>query len=85
MLPLFDAGEVGAIRAEFWRALATFPEYVPAVRTADMPADLQQHYVQGGFGALGNPSSFHAPFCREWRSRALAMLRITSPHLVALS
>jgi hypothetical protein len=47
-------------RAEFLHTLNTFPEFNP------------QHgkdYVMGGFGALGNPASFHNPFARklqEW-------------------
>ncbi len=45
----------------------SFPEYLPSVSTSD----LEQHFVQGGFGALGNPASFHNPFVREWRVRAL--------------
>jgi hypothetical protein len=71
VLPLFGPGETGAIRAAFWAALASFPEFLPAVRTGRMATDLQQHAVQGGFGALGNPASFHNGFVREWRARAL--------------
>ena len=68
VLPLFAPTDVDAIRSRFWAAVATFPEFLPEVSTANV----QQHFVQGGFGALGNPASFHNPFVREWRARALA-------------
>ena len=71
VLPLFPASDVPAIRQAFWKAVASFPEYQPHVRGKDLPAALEQHLVQGGFGALGNPASFHNPFVREWRARAL--------------
>ena len=71
VLPLFPADEVGHVREAFWQAVASFPEYAPAVRTAELAADVTQHYVQGGFGALGNPASFHNRFARDWRARAL--------------
>ena len=72
VVPLLPADEIKATRKAFWRAIASFPEYQAAVTSvADMAKDLTQHYVQGGFGALGNPASFHNSFVREWRTRAL--------------
>lgn len=51
VLPLISADEIAAVRKAFWDAVDTFPEYLPDVSTAS----LTQHYVQGGFGALGTP------------------------------
>lgn len=65
-LPLIPADEIPAVRRRFRKELSTFPEYLPTVNTESDA----QHFVQGGFGALGNPSSFHAPFVRDWRWRA---------------
>ena len=76
VLPIFPASEVPAIRRAFWRAVASFPEYQTHVRSKDLPAALEQHFVQGGFGALGNPASFHHPAVRRCRTR-----RTTSANL----
>ena len=50
-----------ALREEFDDTLRNFPEYQPN----------PTHYVGGGFGALGNPGSFHNPFVRELRTRCM--------------
>lgn len=43
----------------FWQAMDEFPEYT--VRGKDAQR------VLGGFGALGNPASFHHPTVQRWR------------------
>ena len=43
----------------FWRAMDEFPEYKITGRNVQR--------VLGGFGGLGNPSSFHHPTVQSWR------------------
>jgi hypothetical protein len=59
VVPVFPKQERGRVNKQFMDTLAEFPEYVPGAT----------QYVLGGFGALGNPSSFHAPAVRGWRRR----------------
>ena len=59
-LQVLPTENIPEFREEFIRTLAEeSPEFLP-----DAPA-----YVVGGFGALGNPSSFHHPFFRDLRHR----------------
>lgn len=44
-----------------WKAMDEFPEYKLKGRTVQR--------VLGGFGGLGNPSSFHHPTVQRWRIR----------------
>jgi hypothetical protein len=59
VIPVLSTAECVEWNGEFRAALASFPEYLP---------DPQVH-VLGGFGALGNPSSFHALQVRAFRRR----------------
>ena len=70
VIPFLDAATLGLSQARFIDTLENFPEYLPNVS----PHDPSQHYVQGGFGALGNPSSFHNPFVRDMRRRAQVLV-----------
>mgnify|MGYP001597566781 CR=1 FL=1 len=54
--------ELASLQREFDATLRSFPEYVPGAT----------QYVGGGFGALANPASFHNPFVRDLRERAMA-------------
>ena len=47
--------------------LAGFPEFV---QDGKKPLEM---YVMGGFGALGNPASFHNPFVRKLRNWIMHM------------
>lgn len=54
-LPIIPEDQLECIHTEFIDTLKSFPEYNhPTV-----------FYVAGGFGALGNPSSFHNPLVRK--------------------
>jgi hypothetical protein len=53
---------IDLLQTQFDEALNNFPEYVPN----------PTHYVGGGFGALGNASSFHNSFVRTLRQRAMS-------------
>lgn len=67
VIPLLRNGEeTAAFREAFQRAEADFPEYLRTPEAAEWP------YVMGGFGAYGNPSSFHNGYVRS--------LRIISAH-----
>lgn len=68
VVPFIPASQVPTAREDFRATLRAFPEYRPTVD----PDDPTQHYVQGGFGALGNPASFHNPFVRRLRLAAHA-------------
>ena len=52
-----------------WKAMDDFPEYIVKGQTAQR--------VLGGFGALGNPSSFHHPVVQELR--ATVKRHVTGP------
>jgi hypothetical protein len=69
VIPIFSSAEQkNAENAAFKQTLETMPEY------REPRPELFQgeiHYVKGGFGALGNPSSFHNPFVREKRRWAM--------------
>lgn len=51
-------------RADVLEAASNFPEFRGGVKK----------FVMGGFGALGNPASFHNPVVREHREWAMAIL-----------
>lgn len=59
VVPILDETEKALTSKQMWEAIDTFPEY-----------KMQGRFVQrvlGGFGALGNPSSFHHPVVQELR------------------
>jgi hypothetical protein len=59
--------------------IESFPEYNIQGPSSDTPLAQRLPLVQGGFGALGNSSSFHNPFVRRMRADlhpiALALFR----------
>lgn len=67
VIPLYDPQVVDAKHQEFKQCLHQMPEYkhpMPKWRG-------EEYYVKGGFGALGNPSSFHNTFVRQVRKHAM--------------
>lgn len=67
VIPIYDQNTVNQKHAEFKQCLAGMPEYkhpMPKWRK-------EEYYVKGGFGALGNPSSFHNTFVRQVRKDAM--------------
>lgn len=64
VLPVFGPAQVAQKRRELNEALRGFTEYTGLSAT---PLDDNVPLVNGGFGALGNPSSFHCKFTREMR------------------
>eukprot|EP00747_Dinoflagellata_sp_TGD_P060424 gnl/TRDRNA2_/TRDRNA2_152025_c5_seq1.p1 gnl/TRDRNA2_/TRDRNA2_152025_c5~~gnl/TRDRNA2_/TRDRNA2_152025_c5_seq1.p1 ORF type:complete len:472 (-),score=73.23 gnl/TRDRNA2_/TRDRNA2_152025_c5_seq1:29-1402(-) len=61
VLPVFSSAEVAKLKVALRAASLDFPEFLPGAR----------RLVLGGFGALGNPSSFHHPLVRHCRIRCL--------------
>lgn len=68
VLPVMDNAELAYRQQQFKDELLNFREYKNPT--------LSNIYVYGGFGALGNPSSFHNPFVRELRLRMMKEARI---------
>lgn len=64
VVPFLSSVELEAARAQFCETLESFPEFLPGT----------ERFVLGGFGALGNPASFHNPLVR--RLRVLATERL---------
>lgn len=60
VVPVFYEDERAAWEARLFEAMDEFPEYKARGRNAQR--------VLGGFGALGNPSSFHHPAVRHFRA-----------------
>jgi hypothetical protein len=54
-------------RRRFDSTLDSFPEFA-------RPLENNARYVRGGFAALANPGSFHAPFIRELRAVCMSAL-----------
>jgi hypothetical protein len=61
VMPLLDERETDLFRAAFQRTQLEFPEYKQTAHARELP------YVFGGFGAYGNPSSFHNQYIRTLR------------------
>ena len=80
VIPLF-VDSVSQMHAQFEEALRGFPEYQRTddgelSKWANTQNKLQlPMYVKGGFGALGNASSFHNPFVRYVRTNAYVALK----------
>lgn len=68
--PLVDPQVLEAHMDAFTRHFAESPEFLATPR----PMDSEWKPVLGGFGALGNPSSFHHPFVRQMREMCEAWL-----------
>lgn len=61
VIPCLAEADLEAVRSQFDRAVASFPEFKPDA----------QEYVMGGFSAFGNPASFHNNFVRKVRQWAM--------------
>lgn len=59
VVPIIRLATLPTVNAALFQAMDEFPEYAKKGR------DVQR--VLGGFGALGNPSSFHHPYIRKLR------------------
>ena len=60
-MPILSQAQRQRWAQTIWDAMDDFPEY--KVRGRHIQRSL------GGFGALGNPSSFHHPVVQRWRNR----------------
>ena len=65
VVEIYSQPEIDERNDAFFSALEDFPEYRRG------PADADIMYVKGGFGALGNPSSFHHAFVRRVRQQIM--------------
>ena len=66
---------VPLLRDHFLHAARSFPEYARNEESRDHDiAGNHLRYVGGGFGALGNPASFHNPFVRLLREWCMAVV-----------
>ena len=61
VVPVMDEESRSFWEDSMWQAIRSFPEYKRGGR--------EMQRVLGGFGALGNPSSFHDPLVRTFRSK----------------
>jgi len=66
VIPVLTKQELKCYYNQFYQELKNFPEYLP-----DTSIKLGKVYVLGGFGALGNPSSFHNTTIRTLRIRLM--------------
>jgi len=70
IIPVIKKEEIPGIRKEFINTLRNFPEYIRSPENPDKDSKGNQLlYVLGGFGALGNPASFHNDLVRNIRKR----------------
>jgi hypothetical protein len=68
-IPVFSADDRANVEKRMWEAMDEFPEYkIKGKRT---------QRVLGGFGALGNPSSFHHPLIQHLRNEIKS--RVSKP------
>jgi hypothetical protein len=63
---VFEPSELPELRKNFKEACKDFPEFLEVT---------DEEYVLGGFGALGNPSSFHNYFTRYIRFRVFQTVK----------
>lgn len=69
-LKVLNLDEIPKYRADFLNTMRAFPEYKRDIENVDLDSGGNPMvYVLGGFGALGNPASFHNPFVRKLRMR----------------
>jgi Domain of unknown function (DUF4326) len=73
VVPIYSKEEVKEMRKKFIKMLdKEMPEYNHDPLTKVVPSFKgEQFFVKGGFGALGNPSSFHHPLIRSMRTDAM--------------
>lgn len=70
VIPIIPKDELSDYRSEFKNTLREFPEYDRDEKNPDLnKLGNTLVYALGGFGALGNPASFHNPFARNLRQR----------------
>jgi len=73
VIPVMDAHMIRIFREAFICSMTAFPEFLrhpdDPMRTMDgrMFGEKDSNHVMGGFGAFGNPASFHNPFVRNIR------------------
>lgn len=76
-IPVFTKTELPQLQKEFQETLLSFPEY-------SRQGPSEPIYVLGGFGALGNPASFHNPLVRKIRLKcrdaAMELFRLMTKH-----
>jgi hypothetical protein len=72
VIPVLTAAGVRHVRTEFEKSMEAFPEYSRGKTPGVMKSGKPMLYVAGGFGALGNPASFHDEFARWVREAQLA-------------
>lgn len=65
VVPILSADYGERVLCRLKKEMASYPEYLKSSKNPD-PDDLPQ-FVMGGFGALGNPSSFHTKTIRNLR------------------
>ena len=69
--PIIDLKELSQIQKDFLETIHTFPEYKRSpIDSTKTPKNNPLVYVTGGFGALGNPASFHNLLVRRLRKQA---------------
>ncbi len=74
-IPIIPPEDLPGIRERFMETLRGFPEYNRDPENPDFDSSGNRlDYVLGGFGALGNPASFHNPLARELRLQGYAAL-----------
>ena len=70
-VPVYSQSELVDIGKKFDEACLSFPEYLRSPSDPSKnPEEQDLLYVLGGFGAYGNPASFHNMFVRNLRERA---------------
>ena len=76
IIPIFPQEDIPELEKNFDEACLSFPEYLRDPSNLSLNPEKQSMlYVLGGFGALGNPASFHNPFVRSVRSVANTVIR----------
>lgn len=64
VFPIYTPRQSDSHVSQFLRTEQAFPEYLPGIQRGNKT----NPYVLGGFGAYGNPASFHNPFVRGQRA-----------------
>jgi len=72
VLPLFNKSKSEKLVKEFQKTELEFPEYKRDI----ILGTKENPYVLGGFGAYGQPSSFHNPFVRNIRKEKCRLIPI---------
>lgn len=69
VIPMFTTEQLKVQHARFGNTLKQMPEFNEDIRWSSKGVETanERWFAKGGFGALGNPSSFHNPFVREMR------------------